>query len=207
MAGGTSWQEVSLWLRRAAVVAAGALLLSPWVGVQARDMATGLFAGLQVASEQELAERRGGFDFAGMTFKFGAQVRTVIDGQLALQSTYVLDAGGQLSGQQSIGAGARALDAATAAQLVEAGLQQGVDAVGAAAGAGVIVQDAKGSTLAVHEVSQRRVIGLLANTASDRRIQQQIDVTVSVARFRQFQQAVRDTLLSNRIGLQTGELR
>ncbi|HKJ10517.1 MAG TPA: hypothetical protein VKA76_15630 [Gammaproteobacteria bacterium] len=203
MAGRTPWQKISLALRRAAVVAAGALLSPPWVGVQARDMATGPFAGLQVASEQELAERRGGFDFAGMTFKFGARVRTVIDGQLALQSTYVLDAGGQLSGQQSIGAGARALDAATAAQLVAAGLQQGVDA----AGAGVIVQDAKGSTLAVHDVSQRRVIGLLANTASDRRIQQQIDVTVSVARFKQFQQAVRDTLLSNRIGLQTGELR
>ncbi|MEJ2644476.1 MAG: hypothetical protein P8180_06005 [Gammaproteobacteria bacterium] len=197
----TPWRAIADRCHGLAALAGVALWSAVGTGVQAQGVSAGPFAGLQVASEQELAERRGGFAFAGMKFEFGAQVRTVIDGQLALQSTFMLDRNGQLSGQQQIGAGAQPLDAATAAQLAEAGLQQG------AAGAGVIVQDAKGTTLAVHDVTQRRVIGVLANTASDRRIQQQINVTVNVARFREFQQAVRDTLLSNRIGLQTGELR
>ncbi|MGA7799867.1 MAG: hypothetical protein WCC36_03570 [Gammaproteobacteria bacterium] len=163
------------------------------------------FAGLTAVSEQDLAERRGGFDFAGMKFEFGAQVRTVIDGQLALQSTFTVNDSGQLSGQQVIGGAGRPVDAATAARLAAAGLK-GADLAGVAAGGGVIVQDAKGTTLAVHDISQSRVIGLLVNTASDRQIQQQLNITVGVARFKEFQQAVRDTLLSNRIGLQSGQL-
>lgn len=65
------------------LAAATALVLSfHW---PARAHADGL-DGLKTLSDAELSEQRGGFRFGGMDISFGADIRTYIDGELALQT-------------------------------------------------------------------------------------------------------------------------
>jgi hypothetical protein len=219
------------------------------------------FAGLPVMELHELDQRRGGFEFQGLQFEFGANLRTFIDGVLALESVIniakdgvitrenlteqgkidmsvvigsqqiVENGGGGLQtepdplvgGVSSLNEAPTTADPPTTAvptAVVEPGNTtvgnpagkisevasptdvhaNNIDLSGAAATRGVIIQDVKGYTAALHEIRRDQILSLIVNAANDRTIRQEVDVSVTVENFKQFQRSVLDSRLNGRIG-------
>jgi hypothetical protein len=173
------------------------------------------FGTLAVIGKDELDKLRGGFEIGGLQLDIGATIRTFIDGVQVLQSVVTLPgpdgtvpAGGQqssvsvqsssrLPGLQIVDAGAGGL-AALGDQIPDQ-----VD-LGALKGAsGVIVNDSKGFTAALHQIDRSQIISALVNTASGRTLRQQVDVTVDIANFRQYQRMVHSALAARSLSSAT----
>lgn len=203
------------------------------------------FAACEILDHDELAARRGGFEFAGLKFEFGANIRSYFDNRLVLESMINFTSDGATRQQitelpssvaltgvapstsspsSSTSAAATpqtpaavrsneaavsmvepsALAATTPASVqsnaVAAQTPATVDLSGLRDAVGVSVNDYKGYTAALHQVTRERITGLIINTASGRDLRQELEVRVDVANFRQFQQSARQNLINSRLG-------
>ncbi len=214
------------------------------------------FAAFEPLAPVALEGLRGGFvNLAGLEFDFGANVRTYIDGALALETLVRFTEQGpialpgalsalpaNISGDQlarvnqalqtgasvapsapgnapsapagtansgsvagnapaSLTVGGSAAEAAVSNGM-PASLDQltpaNVDLSGLADARGVVVNDARGFTAALHQVTRQRIASFLVSTANARNLRQEIDVEVTVNNFKAYQSAARDALLGNR---------
>lgn len=164
------------------------------------------FGNLPVISRSELAEMRGGLTLGGLKMEFGANVRTFIDGVLALETgVRFTDSGAAI--QQGTSGGSSSGLAGSSSVIVGGGagaalrdvLPSNVDLSALAGASGVVINDSQGSTTALHQVTRDQIVSVLVNTAHNRRIRQELDVIVNVPNFKQFQQAVGNALLNSRI--------
>lgn len=149
----------------------------------------GDIAGMQKVSDAELAQNRGGFVWAGVEVSLGAEMRTYLNGNLVLQTDLSWTPDGAQKTQMVSGALTK-VDAAT--------LQSGL-----LSGSGISVHVGNDSVFLANQgqtiLSQRTDNGLqnvLINRASNLQISQQVDATIGLKNFGQFQNGV----LTQRIG-------
>jgi len=141
---------------------AAAFLTAGSAGAQQSD--------LPPLSEAELAAERAGFITAGgLQIGFGANVRTYVDGRLALETQLTWTAQGAVT--ERIGD----LSAVTAA-----GLPQG-------AGWSVLPSLTGGETRVLHDLQSGRIASVVLNSASDRSIRQDTNITLTIPQLAELQ--------------------
>lgn len=148
------------------------------------------FNAIPAASREHLAALRGGLRVGALDMSFAANVRTVVNGALVLESTTTLTPGGTMVTQSNIpntGANPGTLGFA------------GVNPSGLTGQAGVVVEDPSGLTTALHSVTREQILGVLFTTASNQQIRQEINVEVTIANFGNFQDAARTALFNGRL--------
>lgn len=96
-------------LKRAALASLVILPLLPATGEPPMESDDALFAAPGISNE-ELSEQRGGFQFAGMEIKLGADIRTFLNNELALHTVITMDENGY-NRVQTVGAGLTLADA------------------------------------------------------------------------------------------------
>lgn len=238
-------------------------------GQKATSEPTNLFAPFPVISHDEMARLRGGFDIGGLNLEFGANVRTLIDNIVRLETVVHFTPGGLVSSQPGLaraagapnvgGAqlanvaqqtaelvkniakssvnGARTSQANSVSSLQDLAnrIQGGnfpsagnaaangahIPSVGTAAdptvshlgssGAqldlsglgdnirGVVLNDTKGLTAAIQNITQNQITSTVINQANDRRIQVQLNLQVDIKNFSQYSAAIRNSLLNQRL--------
>lgn len=177
------------------------------------------FPDLPALDAEELRALRGGFEYAGMKFDFSAQLRTFVDGRLALETLITYTRNGAITQHRPMPAPGPATQAApsstthpspVAAESVEVpGPDQdrtpaqlnlpGVDLAGMKNAAGVLIDDRRGAILALHEATRERITSMVVNQASGRDIRQEMNVNVTVQNFQQFRDTLRSTILNSRM--------
>lgn len=188
------------------------------------------FQNLPTLDADELQTLRGGFEFAGLKFDFAAQIRTFLDGRLALESFITYTEAGTLSqhhplpvpnaamqstptstaavtGQATAPVPVPVTDVGESVQLLGAGQGptpaqlnlNGIDLAGLKDAVGIMINDRKGATIALHEATRERITSMVVNQASGRDIRQELDVSVTVNNFQQFRDSIRSTILNSRL--------
>jgi hypothetical protein len=145
--------------------------------------------GREIVPDDELSKNRAGFQWSGVEISLGAEMRTYINGQLALQTNVSWTPEGVQTTQYVSGA----LTPADAAHL-----QSGI-----LSGSGITMRVGDQSVFLANQgqtvLMQRTENGLqnvLVNRASNIEIKQQVDAVVGLENFGQFQRSI----LSQRIG-------
>ena len=148
---------------------------------------------LPVVPDAELAESRGGFSWQGVEIGLGAEIRTYLDGALVLQTNISWTATGATATQLVSGA----LTPADAAQL-QAGLLS-------RSGISMRVGDqsvflANGGQTAVYQRTDGAIQNVLINRASNISARQEVDATLDLHNFGQFQQQIGQSRMGDAIG-------
>jgi hypothetical protein len=148
---------------------------------------------LPVVPAAELAESRGGFSWQGVEIGLGAEIRTYLDGALVLQTNISWTATGATATQLVSGA----LTPADAAQL-QAGLLS-------RSGISMRVGDqsvflANGGQTAVYQRTDGAIQNVLINRASNISARQEVDATLDLHNFGQFQQQIGQSRMGDAIG-------
>ncbi len=138
------------------------------------------FADLDVATAEAMADMRGGFMVNGINFSIGAEIRTVVDGALALATNVTWSQAGST----------------VVAQAGE-GFRIGSDSSAAA----VQASDQTGGIRVAHMTAPGDVMNLLVNTESGRFFQQQADFTITLHGFEATQSGFMNDLLGLRLGI------
>lgn len=158
------------------------------------------FDDIPTASPDRLAALRGGLRAGGLDLAFTANVRTLVNGTLVLESITNLTPGGTVTQSSMPSAG---VDPATLSFVSGLGNGQsnGLPATlsGLAGQTGVVIEDPSGITTALHSVTREQILGVLFTTASDQQIRQEINVEVTVANFGRFQESARAALFGGRL--------
>lgn len=150
-------------------------------------LAAPVFAQEQL-SVGELESQVGGFQTpTGLEIGFGAEVRTYVDGKLALQTRLTWTDQGAV--QTTEGHGNGDLSGAAGA---------GIN-IGGAPGAGLYVPGDNGGTVVLHGLDSDQISGMIFNTADNRDIRQEVNVTLNVPDLTQFQKDVAGQKLDMRI--------
>lgn len=146
--------------------------------------------------DEALDGMRGGFIVAGgVEIGLGAVVRTLVDGQLALESTVTWTAGGP----QVTRAPAGGAVAADAASLHEAALNKGLN-LGAIARQDDVFFLGGGGTAVVHRIDERSLQNLVVNVENNLSIRQEMEVTLTLPGY----DAVQREIIGGLTGLQIG---
>ena len=161
---------------------------------------------LSSIAEIELDDIRGGFNIAGLEMDFGANVRTFINGALALETVITATDAGITS--QSVTPSDGSVTGVPGLTLVfgdGSGPTIGdvsppnVDLSALERASGAVLNDSNGFTAALHQINTDQILGVLVNTAAGRTIGTQLDVNITVSNFRQFQQSVRNAKIAHRL--------
>lgn len=159
------------------------------------------FDAIPTVDPDRLAGLRGGLRVGGLDMEFAANVRTLVNGTLVLESTTNLTAGGATVTQSSMPT--TGVDPATLSFVSGLGNGQsnGLPAslAGLAGQTGVVIEDPSGITTALHSVTREQILGVLFTTASGQQVRQEINVDVTVANFGRFQEAARSALFNGRL--------
>ena len=163
-------------------------------GLMTTLLMTALFAAPAVAQDgpaldvRELESEVGGFQTpSGLEIGFGAEVRTYVDGKLALQTRLTWTDQGAVQTTEATGGS----DLGSAAG---AGIH-----LGASPGAGVFVPGDNGGTVVLHGLDSDRISGLIFNTADNRDVRQEVNVTLNVPDLTAFQKDVAGQQLDLRL--------
>jgi hypothetical protein len=148
---------------------------------------------LPIVPDQELAVDRGGFSWQGVEIGLGAEIRTYLDGALVLQTNISWTPSGAATTQVVSGA----LAPADAAQL-QAGLL-------ANSGISMRVGDqsvylANGGQTAIFQPTDGAIQNVLVNRANNISARQEVDATLDLHNFGQFQQQVGQSRMGDAIG-------
>jgi len=136
-----------------------------------------------VMSDAEMDDLRGGFSVAGLDIGFGAVVTTYISGQPALTTSLTWSDAGQTV-QQEIGNAGQQIQNLTPDALNALGLK------GVAGSTGVVINDANGVTALIHNVTDGALQNIIVNSASNRDLRQDIDITLVMPGFTPAQDAI-----------------
>lgn len=159
------------------------------------------FDAIPTADPELLAALRGGLRAGGLDLEFAANVRTLVNGALVLESVVNLTPGGTTVTQSDMPS--TGVDPTTLSFV--SGLGNGgsnalpAGLAGLAGQTGVVIEDPTGITTALHSVTREQILGVLFTTASHQQIRQEINVDVTVANFGRFQDAARGALLNGRL--------
>jgi hypothetical protein len=207
----------------AAAMASGAAFAPRAENLSAHSPASDPFRNLAVVDERELAAARGGLELGGLSLEFGADVRTYVDGSLALQTlvnmvddrlvshtiSHIAPETAVTNTATDTGASANAATTASteanntgaaSAPTAPGKVAATVNLAGLPNGSRVVLSNSSGITAVVHQVTRERILSALVNTANNRVLQQKLNVNVTIHNFRQYQQAVRDALLNSQLG-------
>ncbi len=168
------------------------------------------FEEFSLVDEAEMSTMRGGLQLGSLNIEFGVNLRTLINGVVQLESVYRLtDAGFTqqvISTENLMGpaaAGNDTLSAPTGRRTLSLGDGIGqsitdvstgnLDLAGLSDATGVIVTDAQGkTTIALHQVTRQRIIGVLVTDASNQNIEFDLDVDVTISNYSQIRSQVLD---------------
>lgn len=159
------------------------------------------FHAIPTASPEQLAILRGGLRVGGLDMAFAANVRTLVNGAVVLESNTNLTPGGTLathSSMPTVGVNPQTLSFVSGQGGAGSGALP-ASLSGLAGHTGVVVEDPSGLTTALHSVTREQILGVVLTTASDQQIRQEINVEVTVSNFGQFQESVRSALFSSRL--------
>ncbi len=127
----------------------------------------------------ELEREVGGFQTpSGLEIGFGAEVRTYVDGKLALQTRLTWTDMGAVQTTT-------AADGGDVSGAADAGIN-----IGGVPGTGLFVPGNNGGTVVLHGLDSDHISGLVFNTADNRDIRQEVNVTLNVPNLTQFQKDV-----------------
>ena len=169
------------------------------------------FDAIPTAAPELLASLRGGLRAGGLDLEFTANVRTLVNGALVLESTTSLTPGSLTPGSLTPGGTTvsqssmpgTGIDPTTLSFVNGAGNAQSnvlpATLAGLAGKTGVVVDDPTGITTALHSVTREQILGVVLTTASNQQIRQEINVEVTVANFGRFQEAARSALFGGRL--------
>lgn len=147
------------------------------------------FDELSTVSDAEMEDARGGFLSAGgVSFNFGALVKTFADGQLALSTQLNWTDQGPVATHSIADPYAGASQAAALAALALASIGDGQ---------GVVIND--GQTAIIHRIESGAVQNLILNAATDQVFAQTIDITLTLPGFETMQQQIGLDLLGLRL--------
>ncbi|MFQ3788638.1 hypothetical protein [Halomonas sp. A29] len=157
---------VSLWMASATVQASNFALLEP-------------------LEEAELQALRGGFEIAGIDMSFGATLQTLID-NVRMDTVFVIHPSGTEVVSQTItqydlidGQVVSRVGQGSGNTIVEL-TPDGINLAGMKDFAGLVVNDSKGFTSVFHTVTKNAILGSVVSDASERDIQQQLNIGVQV---------------------------
>lgn len=155
-----------------------ALLAAPAVAQDGPPLAT-----------EELEREVGGFQTpSGLEVGFGAEVRTYVDGQLALQTHLTWTDQGAVQTTTAANGTTDLSDAAGAGIHIDG-----------APGTGLFLPGDNGGTVVLHGLDSDQISGLIFNTADNRDIRQEVNVTLNVPDLTQFQKDVAGQQLDLRL--------
>ena len=148
------------------------------------------FDAVPTVGQDYLAGLRGGLQVGALDVAFTANVRTIVNGALVLESTTNLTPGGTMMMQPN-----------TSNTGANPGTMSfgGVSPSGIGGQVGVVVEDPSGLTTAIHSVTQEQILGAIFTTASNQQIRQEINVQVTIANFGRFQDAARSAVFNGRL--------
>lgn len=155
-------------------------------------------AGLQPIPDQELAEQRGGFSWEGVEIGLGAEVRTYLNGQLALQTNISWTPTGANTTQWV----SAALTPADAAQLQAGILTSGGITMRVGDESVFLAND--GQTAILHR-TEGSIQNVLINRANNVVASQEVDAMLDLGNFSQFQDRVTDVRWGQAIGDALGQ--
>lgn len=218
---------VGLLLLQLATASADSLVPGAWVQraagqhpADADKHAVDQFSSLEVIGLEELGGMRGGLRVAGLNIDVGAVVRTIVDGKLALESHISLATANEIAAAIGADTGSTANAALPASTAAAGGVTDSV-ATGTAANAAAdnvtiqssngvanpmsntsnfVINDAKGLTQVIHDVTRNRVVSAIFNQADRRAIRQEIDIDITVSNFREIQRAAALQRVSRALG-------
>lgn len=155
---------------------------------------TTTLAQLTPVGADELSGARGGFFTAeGAEFDFGATVQTLVNGQLALQSTIQWGPGGpvvqQLAGSVPYSA---PLSDTEIADIIG-------NAIASIAASGIRINSPTGITQVIANVTSTQVQNLLVNAASNQNITQNTDLILTIHNFSDWQQQIAQSMTAWRL--------
>jgi hypothetical protein len=149
----------------------------------------------ELVSDEELAQLRGGFSWAGVEIGLGAEIRTYLNGELVLQTNINWTATGAETSQLVSGS----LTLADAAQL-QAGILTSGGITMRVGGESVFLAN-QGQTAIIHR-TDGAIQNVLINQASNIEARQEIDAALNLDNFGAFQQQI----LSERLGSSIGDM-
>ncbi len=166
------------WVQRAAGQHAAA------VDKQADDQ----FSSLEVIGLEELGDMRGGLRVGGLNIDVGAVVRSIVDGKLALESHISFATANEIAAAIGVTGGTAGNAATPTGDYVTIQSSNGAENP-TSNPASFVINDAKGFTQVMHDVTRDRVVSAIVNQADGRAIRQEIDVNITVSNFRELQRA------------------
>jgi hypothetical protein len=177
--------------KRAALAAVVILPLLPATAEPPMDD-DALFAKATIGDE-ELGEQRGGFQFAGMEIKLGADIRTFLNNELALHTVITMDENGYHR-VQAVGAGLTLADADAIRNNV---LSNG--AIRMNVGNSQVYLANEGRTAIIHG-NEGALQNILVNTASNITATQDVTATLDLQGYDGFASTITSDQLSRSIG-------
>lgn len=156
------------------------------------------FETLPVIDDNALSQMRGGLRIGGLDLQIGARMRTFIDGSLVLQSRLNLTESGLVPITPADIPASQAITPENVAWTRQDAIPDGITLPDLPDARSVIVNDNKGLTVALQQASKDRILSVLVNTSNGRQIRHQLDLDITVANFREYQQTMR-SLLRDRI--------
>jgi hypothetical protein len=178
-------------LKRAALAALVILPLLPATAEPPMDDEA-LFAEPSIGDD-ELGEQRGGFQFAGMEIKLGADIRTFLNNELALHTVITMDENGY-SRVQTVGAGLTLADADAIRNNV---LSNG--AIRMNVGNSQVFLANEGRTAIIHG-NEGALQNILINTASNITATQDVTATLDLQGYDGFAASVTADQLGRSLG-------
>lgn len=140
---------------------------------------------LEPIGHVEMETLRGGFVIAGIDMNFGATLRTVVDNVRMDTVFSITKAGSQITSQTVSHADASTLQGVTlvgdgTGQTLVALTPAGINLAGMKDFSGLVLNDSKGFTSVLHNVTQNSIVGSVVSDASNRDIQQQLNVGIQI---------------------------
>ncbi|MCE8017269.1 hypothetical protein HOP62_14410 [Halomonas sp. MCCC 1A17488] len=143
------------------------------------------FAYLEPLAEEELRELRGGFQISGLDMSFGATLQTLVD-NVRMDTVFVINGAGTEIVSQTITQHG-AIDGQVVSQVGQGSgkaimelTPSGINLTGMKDFPGLVVNDAKGFTSVFHSATRDAILGSVVSNASQREIQQRLDIGVQV---------------------------
>lgn len=150
--------------------------------------------GVEVMSDADMAEHRGGLSIGGINVNFGAVVTTYVNGIPAVTTQLTIDDIGALV-QQTVGNIGQNIQDMTSEELAALGLG-GLENAG-----GVVIEDETGVTALVHNVTEGALQNIIINTATGQNLSQEIDVTLELPGF----EFIQSNLILEKFGFQISD--
>ncbi len=152
---------------------------------------------IEVMAEAEMQHLRGGINVGGVNINFGAIITTAVNGAPVLTTQLTWTDAGAIVSQTMAGVGQTIADL-TPDERTALGID-GLDGAG-----GIVIEDERGVTALVHNVTNGALQNIIVNTATGRDVTQDIDVTLTLPGF----EFIQGNLALERLGIQVdGDLR